>query len=91
LEITATGAGLTKISARTQNGSLAAPGLNFPAVSKQTNKDEYNIYYSTDIGPTVSAIINHIQLQEDTLIDLRVERPSLEDRFLEITSRGVAQ
>ncbi len=50
------------------------------------SKDEYNIYFSTDIGPTVSAIIAHIEAQEDTLIDLRVERPSLEDRFLEITS-----
>ena len=91
LEITATGAGLTKISVRTQNGSLSAPGLAFPAVSKQINKDEYNIYYSTDIGPTVSAIINHIQAHGDSLIDLRVERPSLEDRFLEITSRAGAQ
>ncbi len=91
LEITATGAGLTKISARTQNGSLSAPGLAFPAVSKQFNKDEYNIYYSSDIGPTVSAIINHIQAQGDSLIDLRVERPSLEDRFLEITNRAGAQ
>jgi len=91
LEITATGAGLTKISARTQNGSLSAAGLDFPAVSKHTIKDEYNIYYSTDIGPTVSAIINHIQAHGDVLIDLRVERPSLEDRFLEITSRAGAQ
>ena len=41
--------------------------------------------FSTDIGPTVSAIISHIEDQGDTLIDLRVERPSLEDRFLEIT------
>ena len=37
---------------------------------------------------TVSAIIAHIEEQEDMLIDLRVERPSLEDRFLEITSNG---
>ena len=42
--------------------------------------------FSTDIGPTVSAIIAHIEAREDTLIDLRVERPSLEDRFLEITT-----
>ena len=91
LEITATGAGLTKISVRTQNGSLAAPGVSFPAVSQHTVKDEYSIYFSSDIGPTVSAIIAHIEAQGDTLIDLRVERPSLEDRFLEITSTGVAQ
>jgi ABC-2 type transport system ATP-binding protein len=86
LDITATGAGLTKVSVRTGNSSLSDPGLTFPTVSQRISKDAYNIYYSTDIGPTVSAIIAHIEAQEDTLIDLRVERPSLEDRFLEITT-----
>jgi ABC-2 type transport system ATP-binding protein len=86
LEITATGAELTKVSVRTEGSCLAKPGLTFPAVSQQMAKDEYSIYYSTDIGPTVSAIIAHVEAQGDTLIDLRVERPSLEDRFLEITS-----
>jgi len=86
LEITATGAGLTKVSVRTGASCLTKPGLTFPAVSQQVSKDEYRIYYSTDIGPTVSAIIAHVEAQEDTLIDLRVERPSLEDRFLEITT-----
>jgi ABC-2 type transport system ATP-binding protein len=91
MEITATGAGLTKISVRTQTSSLSAPGITFPAVSQHTLKDEYSIYFSSDIGPTVSAIIAHISAHGDTLIDLRVERPSLEDRFLEITNAGVAQ
>ncbi len=91
MEITATGAGLTKISVRTQASSLSAPGITFPAVSQHTQKDEYSIYFSSDIGPTVSAIISHIGAQGDTLIDLRVERPSLEDRFLEITNTGVPQ
>jgi ABC-2 type transport system ATP-binding protein len=91
MEITATGAGLTKISVRTQASSLSDPCITFPAVSQYTLRDEYNIYFSSDIGPTVSAIIAHISAQGDTLIDLRVERPSLEDRFLEITNAGVAQ
>jgi ABC-2 type transport system ATP-binding protein len=86
MEITATGAGLTKVSVRTGDSCLAEPGLTFPAVSQQMSKDEYSIYYSTDVGPTVTAIIAHVEAQGDTLIDLRVERPSLEDRFLEITS-----
>ncbi len=90
-ELTAAGAGLTKISARTEGTSLSEPSLNFPGVSQQAFKDEYAIYYSTDPGPTVSAIIAHIQAQNDTLIDLRVERPSLEERFLEITGAGDAQ
>jgi len=88
IEITAEGAGLTKVSVRTQSSSLTAPGVSFPAVSQHGSKDEYSIYFSTDIGPTLAAIISHIETQKDTLIDLRVERPSLEDRFLEITSPG---
>jgi ABC-2 type transport system ATP-binding protein len=89
LEITATGSNLTRISVRTLNGSLA--DVSFPAVSQQTTKDDYNIYSSSDISPTLSAIIAHIQTRGDELIDLRVERPSLEDRFLEITGNGGAQ
>jgi len=85
LELTATGAGLTKVSVRTKGSSLSDPAVTFPAVSQRVFKDEYTIYLSTDVGPTVSAIITHVEAQEDTLIDLRVERPSLEDRLLEIT------
>jgi ABC-2 type transport system ATP-binding protein len=88
LELTAAGAGFTKVSVRTKGSSLSHPELNFPAVTRRIVKDEYIIYYSTDIGPTVSAIITHVETQEDTLVDLRVERPSLEDRFLEITTTG---
>ena len=91
MEITATGAGLTKISVRTQTSSLSASGITFPAISQHKLKDEYNIYFSSDIGPTVSAIIAYLAAQGDALIDLRVERPSLEDRFLEITNSGGVQ
>lgn len=89
LEITATGANLTRISVRTQTGSLA--GVSLPAVSQHLVKDEYEIYFSSDIGPTLSAIIAHLQAKGDELVDLRVERPSLEDRFLEITGKGGVQ
>lgn len=91
LEITATGAGLTKVSVRTQNGCLGTPQAVFPAVDRHVVKDEYSIYYSTDIGPTVSALISFIAAQGDALVDLRVERPTLEDRFLEITGSGAVQ
>jgi len=91
LEITAAGAGLTKISVRTQASKLLDSEVTFPAVTYSTTLDDYSIYFSKDIGPTVSAIISHIETQKDALIDLRVERPSLEDRFLEITSTGDMQ
>ena len=56
------------------------------AVAQRATKGEYAIYYSTDIGRTVGALIEAIAAAGDTLIDLRVERPSLEDRFLELTT-----
>lgn len=86
LEITATGAGLTKISVHSQNACLKDPEIDFPAVQQKSAKDEYQIFFSSDIGPTVAAIINYLQNKQDALIDLRVERPTLEDRFLEITN-----
>ena len=88
LEITATGAGLTKVSVRTQGSSLSDAGITFPGVRQIAAKAEYSIYFTSDIGPTVSAIIAHVEAHGDSLIDLRVERPSLEDRFLEITTNG---
>jgi ABC-2 type transport system ATP-binding protein len=88
LEITATGARLTKISVRTEASSLSNRAARFPSVEKSARQDEYFIYFSADVGRTVSALIAFVNSQSDPLIDLRVERPSLEDRFLEITSEG---
>jgi ABC-2 type transport system ATP-binding protein len=88
MEITASGSGLTKVSIQTQDGSFADPDLSLPGVSQRTQKENYAIFYSTDIGGTLAAMIAQIENRQDTLIDLRVERPTLEDRFLEITHKG---
>ena len=87
-DITSKGAGLTKVSVRTENGSLGTSGLAFPAVERHHQEDDYSVYLSSDIGPTVGAIITFVDANGDSLIDLRVERPSLEDRFIEIASTG---
>jgi ABC-2 type transport system ATP-binding protein len=88
MQITAAGAGLTKISVNTQNGCLTHPLITFPSVNRFITQNDYNIYFSTDIGATVAAIIQYIQDHDDVIVDLRVERPSLEDRFLELTNAG---
>jgi ABC-2 type transport system ATP-binding protein len=85
-EITATGSGLTRISVRTDESLLQHINNDFPAVQQWSIKEEYTVYYSNDPGPTVSALLEFIKNQNDRLIDLRVERPNLEERFLEITS-----
>lgn len=90
-EITATGSSFTKVSVRTEGSILQKNGNTFPAVRQQSIKDDYAIYYSTDPGPTVTAVLDYVNAQHDKLIDLRVERPSLEERFLEITQNGAVQ
>jgi ABC-2 type transport system ATP-binding protein len=87
LELTATGAGLTKISVSSENASLARPEAAFPSVRQVQRRDDYFVYFCTDVGPTVAALIAYLNAQGDPLVDLRVERPTLEDRFLEITTQ----
>jgi ABC-2 type transport system ATP-binding protein len=82
-ELTAMGAGLTKVTVHAAGTDLAKAVI--PAIVKRTQQDEYLTYYTSDTGPAVSAIIGHIGKSGGTLLDLRVERPSLEERFLELT------
>jgi ABC-2 type transport system ATP-binding protein len=76
------------VSVNTRSGSLLSNHHPIPAVSQQMVKEQYAIYFSTNIGQTVAALINTVEAEADTLLDLRVERPSLEDRFLELTNGG---
>jgi ABC-2 type transport system ATP-binding protein len=87
-ELTTRGGGLTKVSVRTDTSLLFDHKADFPAVTQYMIREEYMIYYTTDPGPTVSAILEFITSHDDNLIDLRVERPTLEERFLEITNEG---
>lgn len=87
LELTSKGDSYTKVSVRTTGNSLSSD-ISFPAVGKQLEREDYKIYFSTDPGKTVAAILDFIAGKGDNLIDLRVERPSLEERFLEITTNG---
>lgn len=84
-EITATGRGYTRISVRTEQNTLSMNSVIFPGVKKHQLVDGYDVYFTCETGPSVSSIIQYIDLKSDKLIDLRVERPSLEERFLEIT------
>jgi ABC-2 type transport system ATP-binding protein len=91
IDLTATGSGFTKVSVRTERSLLEKNGASFPAVANKSMLEDYVIYFSTDPGPTVAAILDYIHDQGDKLIDLRVERPTLEERFLEITTPGGAK
>ncbi len=86
--------GTTSEVLRTEQGLLRdSPDLAaLPAVAKQfAQAEDYTIFFSTDPGLTVPAILARIAGSDDKLIDLRVERPSLEERFLELTNTGGAR
>ena len=57
-ELTATGQGLTRVAVRTEQSALAGNGTVFPAVTKRKLEEEYVVLYSTDPGPTVSAVLD---------------------------------
>jgi ABC-2 type transport system ATP-binding protein len=86
LQITAKGSKHSKISIRTKYGKLSDGRISLPAAIQVNAIDGYGIFYSSNVRSTIGAILSQIDTMEDELIDLRVERPSLEDRFLDITS-----
>lgn len=90
-ELTSQGSRLTKVSVRSEASLLQIYQGPIPAVTQQLTKEEYMVYFSSDPGPTVSALLDYLNGNGDKLIDLRVERPSLEERFLEITASGEVQ
>jgi ABC-2 type transport system ATP-binding protein len=88
-ELTAAGPALTKVMISTSKKSLLAPDVVLPAIQRQSRQDEYLTCFSSDVGCTLKAVLSHIEQHGDTIVDLRVERPSLEERFLEITREKV--
>ena len=88
MAITSTGKGLTKISVKTMNGCFLQAEVKIPAIHHALSKEDYMIFFSTDISASLVKIIDYLEDEKDKLIDLRVERTSLEDRFLEITQTG---
>lgn len=88
-ELTASGSGLTKVSVRVTGDSLT--GVEFSGVIHRDRLNDYEILFTETTGPTVAAVINCIESAGEQLIDLRVERPSLEERFLELTREEVSE
>ena len=84
-ELTATGSDFTKVTVSTAKNSLLLPELTLPGTQRRVVQNEYLVCFSVDVGLTLKAILAYIEEREDVIIDLRVERPSLEERFLEIT------
>jgi ABC-2 type transport system ATP-binding protein len=85
-ELTAAGDGRTRISVSTEKGRLLSGAPSFPFATAHRQHEGYAVFLSDNPGRSVAAILSWLEEKGDALRDLRVERPSLEERFLEITS-----
>jgi ABC-2 type transport system ATP-binding protein len=86
--LTAAAADLTRVSVRSELGTLDRVVTPPPGVRRRLRTDGYDVYFTEAIGPTVAAVLRALEEAGDPLVDLRVERPSLEERFLELTTAG---
>lgn len=87
-QITSAGQAETRITLRTKYGCLL-PGkdtINARFVSQSNN---YGIWLCRDTAAAVMELLTKVQQSGDSVEDLRVERPSLEERFLELTEGGM--
>ena len=91
-QITAAGHQRTKIRVASMRGTIRADAPELAGAepvngsAEAHGDDGYSAYWSTRPADSVAAILDYLKRSEDELVDLRVERPSLEDRFVEITT-----
>ena len=88
-EIITSGDGKVRIHVKTQKDYLSDLHLEQVQIMKDT--EGYSVFDTEDIEGAITQILNHIKSKGDKLLDLRVERPSLEDRFINITKNGGIQ
>lgn len=86
-QVTAAGHGETRIIVRTLNGSLL-PGLSIGNARFTKASEGYGEWMCSNAAWAVIDLLRKVQAAGDTVEDLRVERPSLEKRFLELVEGG---
>ncbi len=88
-DVALAGSQTTKVRIRTANDSLL-PGLDLPGAVFTGASYGYLEWQSTDVADTLIELLNHVKGARDTVEDLRVERSSLEERFLQVVE-GVSK
>jgi ABC-type multidrug transport system, ATPase component len=89
-ELTSQGEGRTRITASTSRGELIRLMPDFPEAQRLPPAEGYAHYLTTKPGTSLAALLAWLEARGDEILDLRVERPSLEERFLEIVQRRAA-
>jgi len=89
-QITSAGHAETRITLRTKRHCLL-PGKDVGGARFLKHAEDYGIWLCHDTAAAVMELLKEVQLSGDFVEDLRVERPSLEERFLELIERGAEQ
>lgn len=86
-QVTAAGNAQTRITLRTSKGSLLQQGeIKLSTYVRET--EGFAQWICRETAPAVMELLSMAMKMEDNVEDLRVERPSLEERFLEIVEEG---
>lgn len=89
-QITSAGHEETRITLRTKRNCLL-PGRDIGSARFLKQAEDYGIWLCRDTPAAVMELLTKVQQAGDSVEDLRVERPSLEERFLELIEGSVQQ
>jgi ABC-2 type transport system ATP-binding protein len=77
----------TRIAIRTTNGSIIL-NSDIEGAKFIGEKDDYGIWVSDDSAGAIIKLLQRVREANDTVVDLHIERPTLEESFLEIVKGG---
>lgn len=89
-EVTSAGDRRTRISIRTEKSTLCDSTIPIKKAILEEHRDQYSYYITEDPATSLTELLGILSTGEDSIIDLRVERPTLEQRFMEITEKQEA-
>jgi ABC-2 type transport system ATP-binding protein len=84
-EMTFVGSNTSKISIKTTK-RLLKKDFNFSQFENE--KNTYSIYSTTNISDSLIEILEHLKRTENEVLDLVIDRPTLEERFIEMMKGG---
>jgi ABC-2 type transport system ATP-binding protein len=84
--VSAAGSSETRIRLRTRLGRLPAADVGLARLMRV--KGDYREWTCTDAAAAVTDILRVVQMEHDVVEDLRVELPTLEERFLELVKEA---
>jgi ABC-2 type transport system ATP-binding protein len=87
-ELTQTGFGESRISLRTRNPFPIRHLTNSRHISSEETEENSFTVATTDIGDALLELLTMMKEMDNDLVDVKVERVSLEQRFLEIAKEG---